>query len=46
LNDPIADDLWLVGPQAIDRRFGLGLSNSFGFGSIATSVAVRSIEGT
>ncbi|MCW5698129.1 MAG: hypothetical protein KIS96_15580 [Bauldia sp.] len=46
LSDPIADDLWLVGPQAIDRRIGLGLSNSFGFGSIATSVAVRSIEGT
>jgi malonyl-ACP decarboxylase len=46
LTDPIADDLWLVGPQALDRRIGLGLSNSFGFGSIATSVAVRSIEGT
>ena len=46
LADPIAEDVWLVGPQALDRRIGLGLSNSFGFGSIATSVAVRSIEGT
>jgi malonyl-ACP decarboxylase len=46
MGDPIADDLWLVGPQSLDRRIGLGLSNSFGFGSIATSVAVRSIEGT
>jgi len=46
LADPVADDLRLVGPQAIERRIRLGLSNSFGFGSIATSVAVRSIEGT
>jgi malonyl-ACP decarboxylase len=46
LTDPIADDLWLVGPRGLDRRIRLGLSNSFGFGSIATSVAVRSIEGT
>lgn len=46
LTDPIAGDLWLVGPQALDRPIRLGLSNSFGFGSIATSVAVRSIEGT
>jgi malonyl-ACP decarboxylase len=46
LDDPIADDLWLVGPHAIERPMRLGLSNSFGFGSIATSVAVRStIEG-
>jgi malonyl-ACP decarboxylase len=45
LTDPVADDLWLVGPQALDRRIRLGLSNSFGFGSIATSVAVRDIEG-
>lgn len=45
LSEPIADDLWLVGPQAVERRIRLGLSNSFGFGSIATSVAVRSIEG-
>jgi malonyl-ACP decarboxylase len=45
LVEPIADDLWLVGPQALERRVRLGLSNSFGFGSIATSVAVRSIEG-
>jgi malonyl-ACP decarboxylase len=46
LHDPIADDLWLVGPRAIERRMRLGLSNSFGFGSIATCVAVRCIEGT
>ena len=46
LRDPIADDLRLVGPRAIDHRIRLGLSNSFGFGSIATSVAVRGIEGT
>ena len=45
LADPITDDLWLVGPQAVERHIRLGLSNSFGFGSIATSVAVRSIEG-
>jgi 3-oxoacyl-(acyl-carrier-protein) synthase len=45
LTDPVADDLWLVGPHALDRRIRLGLSNSFGFGSIATSVAVRDIEG-
>ena len=46
LSAPIAEDLWLVGPQAVERPIRLGLSNSFGFGSIATSVAVRRmIEG-
>ena len=45
LSAPIGDDLWLVGPSAVERPMRLGLSNSFGFGSIATSVAVRSIEG-
>ncbi len=46
LDRPIADDLWLVGPRAVEHRIRLGLSNSFGFGSIATCVAVRSIEGS
>jgi malonyl-ACP decarboxylase len=44
LVDPIDRDLWLVGPQGQDQPLRLGLSNAFGFGSIATSVLVRAAE--
>lgn len=44
LDAPIDNHLFLVGPDAIDRPMQLGLSNSFGFGSIATSVLVRATE--
>ncbi|MGE0221878.1 MAG: beta-ketoacyl synthase N-terminal-like domain-containing protein [Acetobacteraceae bacterium] len=44
LADPIADDLWLVGPETIARPIRYGLSNAFGFGSIAASIVVRSAE--
>ncbi len=44
LTNPIADDLRLVGPVMIEHRIRLGLSNSFGFGSIGTSIAVRNLE--
>ena len=44
LDDPIADNLWLVGPAAIERSVRVVLSNSFGFGSIAASILVRDPE--
>lgn len=44
LDDPIADNLWLVGPAAIERSVCVVLSNSFGFGSIAASILVRDPE--
>ncbi len=44
LTDPIADDLWLVGPATIARPIRLGLSNSFGFGTIGTSIAVANMD--
>lgn len=44
LADPIDVDLRLVGQQAIPHTIRLALSNSFGFGSIATSVLVRGME--
>ena len=44
LTDPIAEDLWLVGPATIARPIRLGLSNSFGFGSIGTSIAVANMD--
>jgi malonyl-ACP decarboxylase len=45
LADPIDRDLWLLGPKTIERPIRLGLSNAFGFGSIASSVLVRRAEG-
>ncbi|WGF87504.1 beta-ketoacyl synthase N-terminal-like domain-containing protein [Marinivivus vitaminiproducens] len=44
LSEPICRDLWLVGPNAVERPITLALSNAFGFGSIAVSVTVRSME--
>lgn len=43
LGAPIADDLWLVGPAPVARPVGLALSNSFGFGTIASTIAVRNV---
>ncbi len=45
LAEPIADDLWLVGPAPVRRPVRLALSNGFGFGSISTSVCLRRVEG-
>ena len=44
LTNPIAEDLHLLGPATIKHRIRLGLSNSFGFGSIGTSIAVRNLQ--
>jgi malonyl-ACP decarboxylase len=44
LRNSIAPDLDLIGPAARDCAVHCGLSNSFGFGSISTSIVVRSVD--
>lgn len=46
LGAPIAEGLWLVGAVPVERQLGLALSNGFGFGTIASTVVVRSVGGT
>lgn len=44
LENPIADDLGLLGPSTIQRPVRHALNNGFGFASIAASVVLRGLE--